>query len=54
MGAEPLAGMHGYDPAHPDMAALLACDHEVPAEVRHLADVRTLLGHELAWLRGER
>jgi len=54
MGARPLAGMHGYDPAHPDMAALLACDHGIPAGVRHLTDVRGLLAHELAWLRGGR
>lgn len=54
MGAQPLAGMHGYDPSHPDMAALLACDHEIPAGVRHLTDVRGLLEGELAWLRGER
>ncbi len=54
MGATRLAGMHGYDPAHPDMAALLACDHEIPAGVRHLTDVRALLVTELAWLRGAR
>ena len=54
MGATAPAGMHGYDPAHPDMAALLACDHEIPAGVRHLTDVRGLLAHELAWLRGGR
>jgi hypothetical protein len=51
MGTEPLAGMHGYDPAHPDMAALLACDHEIPAGVGRLADVRAFLAGELAWLR---
>jgi hypothetical protein len=54
MGSRPLAAMHGYDPAHPGMAALLACDHEVPAGLRRLADVRAFLEDELAWLRGER
>ena len=54
MGSAPLAGMHGYDPAHPDMAALLACDREVPAGVRGLTDVRAFLEGQLAWLRGER
>lgn len=53
MGSEALAGMHGYDPACPGMAALLACDHEIPAGVRHLTDVRALLEDELAWLRGK-
>lgn len=52
MGTKPLAGMHGYDPAAPGMAALLACDHEIPAGVRHLTDVRAFLESELAWLRG--
>lgn len=54
MGATALAGMHGYDPAHPDMAALLACDHPVPDGVARLTDVRAFLAGELAWLRGGR
>lgn len=54
MGSRPLAAMHGYDPAHPEMAALLAADHPVPDAVRHLKDVRAFLEDGLAWLAGAR
>jgi len=54
MGARPLAGMHGYAAEHPDMAALLACDHPIPATVSHLADVRAFLEAELDWVQGGR
>jgi hypothetical protein len=47
MGRNPLAAMHGYDPAHPDMAALLWSNRPVPASVRHLTDVRAFLESEL-------
>lgn len=40
MGRAPLAAMHGYDPAHPDMAGILASNRPLPAEVTHLADLR--------------
>jgi hypothetical protein len=50
MGSRPLAAMHGYDPAHPEMAALLAANHPVPGDVRHLKDVRGFLEDGLAWL----
>ncbi len=50
MGSRPLAAMHGYDAAHPEMAALLAASHPVPAGVRHLKDVRGYLEDGLAWL----
>jgi hypothetical protein len=42
--------MHGYDAAHPGMAALLCSSHPVPADVRHLKDVRGFLEDGLAWL----
>ena len=51
MGSRPLAAMHGYDAAHPDMAALLLANRPVPGEVRHLTDVRGFLEGELARLR---
>ncbi len=47
MGALPLAAMHGYDPSHPDMAALLWSNRPVPESVRHLGDVRGFLEPEL-------
>ncbi|MEO5618545.1 MAG: alkaline phosphatase family protein [Candidatus Eisenbacteria bacterium] len=47
MGRGPLAAMHGYDPAHPDMAALLWSNRPVPDSVRHLRDVRGHLEAEL-------
>ncbi len=52
MGANPLAAMHGYDPAHPDMAALLWSNRPVPVSVRHLTDVRSFLESELDALDG--
>ncbi|HVP14911.1 MAG TPA: alkaline phosphatase family protein [Terriglobales bacterium] len=48
MGARELAAMHGYDPAHADMAALLCSNRPIPPEVRRLADVRAFLEAELA------
>jgi hypothetical protein len=47
MGDRPLAAMHGYDPSHPDMAALLWSNRPVPERVRHLKDVRAHLESEL-------
>ena len=47
MGRGPLAAMHGYDPAHPDMAALLWSNRPIPESVRHLTDVRAFLESEL-------
>ena len=40
--------MHGYDPLHPDMAALLMSNRPIPEAVRHLTDVRAFLESELA------
>jgi hypothetical protein len=48
MGDAPVAAMHGYDPAHPDMAALLMSNRPIPEGVRHLTDVRAHLEAELA------
>jgi len=53
MGKQPLAAMHGYDPSHPDMAALLWSNRPVPESVRRLADVRGFLETELDALRAE-
>ena len=53
MGKSPLAAMHGYDPSHPDMAALLWSNRPVPEAVRNLADVRGFLEAELDALRAE-
>jgi hypothetical protein len=53
MGSQPLAGMHGYSPAHPDMAALLWSNRPVPESVRHLRDVRGFLERELDALGAE-
>jgi Type I phosphodiesterase / nucleotide pyrophosphatase len=50
MGTGALAAMHGYDPAHPDMAALLWSNRPVPASVTHVRDVRGFLEAELAAL----
>lgn len=50
MGSRRLAAMHGYDPAHPEMAALLFASHPVSEDVRHLKDVRGFLEDGLAWL----
>jgi hypothetical protein len=54
MGSRPLAAMHGYDPAHPEMAAVLLANHPVPEDVRHLKDVRGFLEDGLSWLAGAR
>jgi len=54
MGSRPLAAMHGYDPAHPEMAAVLLANHPVPEDVRHLKDVRGFLEDGLTWLAGAR
>jgi hypothetical protein len=53
MGRRAVAAMHGYDPRHPDMAALLWSNRPVPEGVRHLTDVRAHLEAELAALAGE-
>jgi hypothetical protein len=53
MGRRPLAAMHGYDPSHPDMAALLWSNRPVPESVRRLADVRGFLESELDLLQAE-
>jgi len=47
MGNDAVAAMHGYDPAHPDMAATLASTRPLPAGVTHLRDVRGFLEAEL-------
>jgi hypothetical protein len=47
MGSRPVRAMHGYSPSHPDMAALLWSNRPLPAEVRHLVDVREFLEREL-------
>jgi hypothetical protein len=50
MGRGTLAGMHGYDPSHPDMAALLWSNRPIPGAVRRLGDVRAFLESEIAAL----
>ncbi len=50
MGSRPLAAMHGYDPRHADMAALLFANRPLPEALRHLKDVRGYLEGELAEL----
>lgn len=47
MGSGPLQAMHGYDPGHPDMTALLWSNRPIPADVRHLRQVRAFLESEL-------
>ena len=47
MGSAPVAAMHGYDPAHPDMAAALLSNRPVPESVRRLGDLRAFLEGEL-------
>jgi len=47
MGHAPVAAMHGYDPAHPDMAGILAANRPLPADVTHLAHLRGFLEREL-------
>ncbi len=51
MGSAPVAAMHGYAPAHPDMAALLWSNRPIPGRVRHIADLRAHLEDEVAALR---
>ncbi|HET7226301.1 MAG TPA: nucleotide pyrophosphatase, partial [Candidatus Eisenbacteria bacterium] len=53
MGESPVAAMHGYDPAHADMAALLWSNRPIPPHVRHLTDVRGFLEAELDQLARE-
>ncbi len=53
MGERPLSAMHGYDPSHPDMAALLWSNRPLPDSVQGLADVRGFLEAELDALRAE-
>ncbi|MFN8587806.1 MAG: alkaline phosphatase family protein [Candidatus Eisenbacteria bacterium] len=53
MGSRPVAGMHGYDAAHPDMTALLASNRPLPADVTHLAHLRGFLEREHAALAAE-
>ena len=52
MGSRPVRAMHGFDPAHPDMAALLWSSRPVPDRVRGLLDVRGYLESELDALLG--
>jgi hypothetical protein len=47
MGSGPVAAMHGYHPAHPDMAGVLASNRALPAGVTHLSQLRGYLEHEL-------
>jgi hypothetical protein len=47
MGRDAVAAMHGYNPAHPDMAAVLASNRPLPPGVAHLKDVRAFLESEL-------
>jgi hypothetical protein len=47
MGRSPLAAMHGYDPAHPDMAGILASNRPLPAGVTHLSHLRAFLEREV-------
>lgn len=51
MGRTPLAAMHGYDPSHPDMAALLWSNRPLPEGLRHLLDVRSHLEAEIGLLQ---
>lgn len=39
MGERPVAGMHGYDPAHPDSTAFFAANRKPGITPRHLADL---------------
>jgi len=47
MGKSPVRAMHGYDPGHPDMAALLWSNRPIGKDVRHLTDVRAHFEREL-------
>jgi hypothetical protein len=51
MGLAPVAAMHGYDPAHPDMAGVLAANRPLPAGVTHLSQLRGFLESELTALQ---
>ena len=46
MGGRPVAAMHGYDPAHPAMAALLLSNRPIPEGIDRLAAVRGFLEAE--------
>jgi len=52
MGRGRVAAMHGYDPAHPDMAGLLAANRPLPAGVTHLSHLRGFLERELDAAQG--
>ncbi len=54
MGSEPVAAMHGYDPSHPDMAAILWSNRPIPDHVGHLLDLRGYFESELDALAVER
>ena len=47
MGRGPVAAMHGYDPAHPDMAGMLAANRPLPADVTHLAHLKRFFEREV-------
>ena len=47
MGKSAVAAMHGYDPAHPDMAGVLASNRPLPPDVTHLSQLRGFLEREL-------
>jgi hypothetical protein len=47
MGSKPVAAMHGYDAAHPDMTAMLASNRELPPGVTHLTDLRAFFEREI-------
>lgn len=47
MGRDAVRAMHGYDPAHPDMTAILASNRPLAADVRRLGDLRAFLEREL-------
>jgi hypothetical protein len=47
MGRSAVAAMHGYDPAHPDMAGMLASNRALPPDVTHLSHLRGFLEREL-------
>jgi hypothetical protein len=53
MGSRAVRAMHGYDPAHPDMTAMLASNRPLAPGVSHLADVRAYLESELDALAAE-
>jgi hypothetical protein len=52
MGRTPVAAMHGYDPAHPDMAGILAANRPLPGDVSHLSHLRGFLERELDAAQG--